>query len=205
MIKRGWGCTEHGNLLGSYCQVWEKDFEIWYRALGMEVSEWLKEMLTMRTIYVLSVVCLWKTLKKYNVGINSKFLAYVGGDANKLKWRLLLNILSLTKIPSFLCSNFVSLTCWFTVAMWLPLGNETCMFLCKEKALRAGTWFTRFSFPSAMKLAMFQWPLLHPPRSQNQEEMQQSPHWPKIHLSSSQPLRYQDHLLLCHNLIYPDW
>jgi len=32
-----------------------------------------------------------KVMKKYNLGINSRFLAYVGGNVNHLRWRLRLN------------------------------------------------------------------------------------------------------------------
>lgn len=58
------------------------------RALGMEASEWLREVFRMRTTYVLNVACLWKVMKKYNGGIHSRFLAYMSGGANKVRWKL---------------------------------------------------------------------------------------------------------------------
>ena len=81
------------------------------RALGMTASEWLTEVIRMRTIDVISIISLWKVMKIYNGGINSKFLAYVSGSFNILRWVLRLNTLLLTNICSFLCRKFASLTC----------------------------------------------------------------------------------------------
>lgn len=58
------------------------------RAVGTEASEWLREILRMRTIYAISAICSWKIMKEYNVGKNTRFLTYMSGDANELKWIL---------------------------------------------------------------------------------------------------------------------
>lgn len=55
------------------------------RALGMIASEWLREVIRMRTIDVLSIISLWKVMKKYNGGINTRFLAYVSGSFHILR------------------------------------------------------------------------------------------------------------------------
>ena len=84
------------------------------KALGMRASEWLREVIRRRTIDVLSIISLWKAMKKYNGGINTRFLAFVSGSFHILRWGLQLNTLLLTNICSFLCCKFSSLTFWFT-------------------------------------------------------------------------------------------
>ena len=54
------------------------------RALGMIASEWLREVIRMRTADV-SIISLWKVMKKFNGGINARFLAYVNGSSNILR------------------------------------------------------------------------------------------------------------------------
>lgn len=55
------------------------------RALGMTANEWLREVIRMRTIDAVSIISLWKVMKIYNGGINSRFLAYVSGSFNILR------------------------------------------------------------------------------------------------------------------------
>ena len=54
------------------------------KALGMRASEWLREVIR-RTIDVLSIISLWKAMKKYSGGINTRFLAYVSGSFHILR------------------------------------------------------------------------------------------------------------------------
>ena len=51
----------------------------------MTASEWLREVIRMRTIDAVSIISLWKVMKIYNGGINSRFLAYVSGSFNILR------------------------------------------------------------------------------------------------------------------------